>query len=85
LLPPSSSSSLQPPLHSSDGLGQQACNPNPNRNPNPNPAPNPAQLGWTWAAGVCHMMKVCFDTNDSWDSMLNNLYGALLSLAANPP
>eukprot|EP00729_Bicosta_minor_P010193 gene10193-25212_t len=33
-------------------------------------ATKPSQLGWTWAADVCHMMKVCFDTNDSWDSML---------------
>ena len=33
-------------------------------------ATQPSQLGWTWAADVCHMMKVCFDTNDSWDSML---------------
>ena len=28
-------------------------------------AVTPDQLGWTWAAGVCNMMKTTFDTNDS--------------------
>jgi hypothetical protein len=37
----------------------------------------PDQLGWTWAADVCHMMKTTFDTNDSWESMLNNLHSTI--------
>eukprot|EP01051_Picozoa_sp_SAG22_P019672 SAG22_NODE_3708_length_1564_cov_1.243686_1_plen_91_part_10 len=40
-------------------------------------AVQPSQLGWTWAADVCHMMKTTFDTNDSWESMLNNLHSSI--------
>ena len=40
-------------------------------------AVRPDQLGWTWAADVCHMMKTTFDTNDSWESMLNNLHSTI--------
>lgn len=40
-------------------------------------AVTPDELGWTWAAGVCHMMKTTFDTNDSWQSMLNNLHASI--------
>lgn len=37
----------------------------------------PDQLGWTWAATTCNMMKTTFDTNDSWESMLNNLHSTI--------
>jgi len=37
----------------------------------------PNQLGWTWAAEVCHMMKTTFDTRDSWESMLTNLHSTV--------
>eukprot|EP00040_Diaphanoeca_grandis_P042491 m.265138 g.265138 ORF g.265138 m.265138 type:complete len:461 (-) comp60128_c0_seq1:287-1669(-) len=40
-------------------------------------ADTPEQLGWTWASDACHMMKTTYDTNDSWESMLNNLHSSI--------
>ena len=37
----------------------------------------PNQLGWTWAAGVCDMMKTTWDTYDGWESMLDNLHSSI--------
>jgi hypothetical protein len=37
----------------------------------------PSELGWTWGADVCHMMKSWYDRDDTWESFLSNMHNQI--------